>query len=559
MRNEQTEQRPATRYWSRHQAVIWLAGLIASGSWTVPGFAYTFDTNSDFSLQLNTTIKYSTAVRVSPQASSLKGLLNGDDGNRAFNAGDLTSARFDGLTELIGKYHNVGFDISADGWYDFIYNRRNGNKSPGTFNAFSVPHDQFPAATRDIEGRQVELGNAFGYWNGHLGEMPLNIRAGRYSLLWGESLFAADNGIANGQGPIDIIKAASIPNTQVKELFLPVAQASFTLAVTPKVSFEFYNQFEWRKSRLPAADSYFSEAADLLDAGGERLFVGAPLIPGGPPAAFYRGRDKHPSGLGQFGAAIRYHPSSNLDLGIYALRYNNKVPQVYALPGATFNAAQGRIGDYILGYHNNIELYGVSANTSYGNIDYGAEVSVRRNNDLQANANVLRRGQTADFNRNPLYPVGDSLHYQVNAVWLIPAAFGFDSATALGEIQGSHVMSIYKNAANFSPNARRTTLGIRATYDPALFQVLPGLDIDFPIGLGWNFQGRSGTTAAFNNTNEAYGGDISAGVNFIYNNVWRGGVNYTHFIAGKYVANNGYALAPYGDRDFASFNVLRSF
>ena len=537
------------------------AGVALAAAGAAPAAAYTFDTGTEVNVQINTTIKYSVGLRTAPQDPGLLSIVNGDDGDRAFSQGNFISNRLDGLTELIVKYHDIGFDVSGDGWYDFQYNRNNSNTSPLTFNPVSVAHRTFPTATQDIEGRYAELGNAFGYWNGHVGDLPLRVRVGRYSLIWGESLFAADNGIAYGMEPIDIIKAASVPNTQAKELFLPVAQASFSLQLTPKLSLEAYSQFEWRKSRLPAADSYFSPAADLLDAGGERILVGPPLapVPGFGPAAFFRGRDDHPTGLGQFGVALRYRPTSALDLGFYALQFNDKSPQVYVEPGVGFNAQKGQIGEYILGYQKHIQIYGMSASTSYGNINYGAEVSVRRNNDFQAAANVVTPGSAASFGNNPLYPVGDSLQYQVNAIWLMPAKFGFDSATLLSELQGSHILSIYENANNLSPNARHTTLGLRSLYDPSLYQVLPGLDLDFPLGFGWNFQGRSATTAVFNNTNNAYGGDISIGASFVYNNVWRGGLSYTRYIAGKSVANDTYALAPFLDRDFVSFNFLRSF
>ena len=160
---------------------------------------------------------------------------------------------------------------------------------------------------------------------------------------------------------------------------------------------------------------------------------------------------------------------------------------------------------------------------------------------------------------NPLYPVGESLHYQVNEVWLAPASPIYQSATILAELAGSHILDIWKNADNLSVNARHTSLGFRGVFDPAYYQVLPQLDMDVPVGLGWNFQGRSPTTAQFNNDGAAYGGDVSVGLNFVYRNLWRGGVSYTRFIGGKAVANNGYVLEPYLDRDFVSFSIQRTF
>ena len=144
-------------------------------------------------------------------------------------------------------------------------------------------------------------------------------------MLWGESLFFASNGIAAGQAPIDAIKSISLPGVRASEVFRPVAQASVRFQPTARTTIGLYNQFEWRKNRLPGVASYFS-AADFLDAGGEWIFVN--------PALFFTRRpsnDQNASDLGQFGGSLQYS-GNDFDIGLYALRFHAKSPQIYIRP-----------------------------------------------------------------------------------------------------------------------------------------------------------------------------------------------------------------------------------
>jgi hypothetical protein len=85
--------------------------------------------------------------------------------------------------------------------------------------------------------------------------LAVNVKAGRFTQLYGESLFFGSNGIAGAQTPLDLIKALSVPNSQFKEIARPVGQVSTLVQLSPTVSIGAYYQLEWRKSRLPAAGS----------------------------------------------------------------------------------------------------------------------------------------------------------------------------------------------------------------------------------------------------------------------------------------------------------------
>src|SRR3546814_563259 len=147
----------------------------------------------------------------------------------------------------------------------------------------------------------MELLDAFVFGRTDIADMPLTARLGRHTVVYGESLFFGSNGIAGGQAPVDAIKALSVPNTQFKELLMPVNQLSGQLQVSSNITFGAYYQFEWRKTRIPPAGSYFS-TLDILDGGGERFL----LAPGAPATAFFRGSDIKGSNSGHYGAQIRF-------------------------------------------------------------------------------------------------------------------------------------------------------------------------------------------------------------------------------------------------------------
>ncbi len=312
-----------------------------------------------FDVRLDTGLRLSLGVRAAAQDATLLGAINADDGDRAFEQG-LISERLDATTTLDATRGDLGFEIGADGWYDAAYHGATANRSPATFNPVTVANDAFPADTRRLMGGQVELGPAYVRDRFDVGGIPVTVRIGRQTLLWGESLFFAQDGIAGAQAPVDLVKQASQPLVEARELYLPVTQADIRVKLPRGLSLEAYDQIEWRRDRVPAVASYFS-TTDILDAGGQRVLAGG--------GALYRGRDDTPSGAGQFGVALR-RDSGTFGLGLYALRYDAKSPQ----------AELGGIpGTYRLAYRSGIDLLGASASTYAGDGTLSGELSYRRN------------------------------------------------------------------------------------------------------------------------------------------------------------------------------------
>ncbi len=308
-----------------------VAGLLL---WLAMAGAEQIDTGiPDLKIRWDNTIKYSAAFRTEGRDSRLTGAANYDDGDRNFGRG-LISNRVDLLSEFDLSYQGYGFRVSGADWYDTVYNRSTDNDSAGAVNSLNSS-GRFNNDTRRLHGRQVELLDAFVFGKTDIDDTTLSGRAGRHALVWGESLFFGENGIAGGQSPIDVVKALSVPNTPFKELIRPVNQVSGQWQVAPALSFGAYYQLEWRKTRLPGAGSYFS-TSDNLDVGGERILAGAAPFPGAATPAFYRAGDLKARDGGQGGIQVKFQlPGGDTDFGVYATRFHAKDPNVYLYRQAT--------------------------------------------------------------------------------------------------------------------------------------------------------------------------------------------------------------------------------
>ncbi|HYD63308.1 MAG TPA: DUF1302 domain-containing protein [Noviherbaspirillum sp.] len=537
--------------------------------------AFEFDTGTDLKVRWDNTIKYSAAYRAQGPAGETVGAANpnGDDGNLNFRRG-LVSNRADLLSELDLTYRSAGARLSGAAWHDGLYRRSNRNNSPLTANTFS--NNAFDPATADLHGGRAEVLDAFVFGQGDLGEGRLaNVHLGRHSLLYGESLYFGNNGIAGTQGPIDAIKALQVPSSQVKEVVRPVSQLSGQVQLSPSLSAGGYYQFEWRKNRLPGAGSYLS-VADFLDDGGQRILAGAPLVPGGGPQALLRSGDREAANSGQFGAQLRWRPAGiDAEFGFYATRSHDKNPIVHVQPSfvpgvgvvnpPAFNPLTGQVGTYTLVYHEGIKTIGASASTAFGDLNVAGEASVRHDMPLVVSVVPVLPGQVVDNHADTLYPVGKSAHLQVSAIYALPRTGLWDGGSLTVELAWNRRLSVTRHPELLDPNSTRDATAIRLVFEPAYYQALPGLDLTVPVGFGYGVSGRSSVIPQFS---VYHGGDITVGINAEYQKQWKFGLSYVHF-TGTATPITTQAATPSGtafsfgptlaDRSFFAFSAQRTF
>lgn len=484
-----------------------------------------------FVVRLDTTLRVSLAARVEPRNSSLLSDINADDGDRAFSPG-LISKRVDATAQLDISRGDLGVELSTDGWYDAAYNQTDADRSAVTFNPISVSADQFPAETQRLLGQEIELGNAYIHDKLEIAGVPVSLRIGRQTLLWGESLFFAQDGIAAGQAPVDLIKSASQPLVEANELYLPVTQAVVRVALPASLSIEAYEQFEWRRDRIPGVTSYFS-TSDILDAGGERV-----LIPGGTRLS--RAADQIPSDFGQFGAAL-HRDSDTLNLGLYALRYDAKSPEPEL--GQAFSS-------YRLGFPSNIDLLGASASTYLGDDTLSGEISVRWHLPLASRFQPL--APTTAAQSGGAVAAGFATGQALQALssyerQLRPDAL-WDGATLQAELAATNLLGVESGSANRLQGTTSFALAVEAVFTPTYYHLARDLILSLPIGCEIGLVGRSSIDPGRDNGT----GNVTLGVAATYRTVWQLDFSLTHYVGGP-------ALQPLADRDFVSASLQRTF
>ena len=499
--------------------------------------------NEDLSVRWDNTVKYSNGYRLQNPRDELISNINLDDGDRAFKRG-LMSNRLDVLSEFDIQRRGFGFRMSGAAWYDTVYNRSNDNTSPSTANQTSVAYSEFTRGTRDASGRDAEVLDAFLFGKFDLSDSRrLSVRLGQYSMLWGNSLFFASNGIAKGMAPVDVYKF-NIPGAQSKETLLPVKQASATLNLSDTTSVEAYYQFKFRPTRLAAAGSYFSPT-DWLGDGAERFLFA-------PGFGVRRGEDITGSHKGNIGFAVNTRSDLlDTDFGFYALRYQDTSPQTVFQPA---------VGQYFLAYPQNIRTLGVSFARLLGDANISGELSVRWGQPLWAaqTANIIgsptENASAIDLSNNGMWPTARTLHFNLSTVWILPTSKAWGGATLIGEFMANTVLDYEHNAANIDSTRHRSSAAARVIFSPTYFQVVPGLDLSPSINVGWAFRGTSmidGGALPFAGSPD-HGGDMALGIDAAYRTKYKFGLSWT-----KYMGSADTQV--FRDRDYIRFNMQTTF
>jgi hypothetical protein len=517
-----------------------------------PASAFEIETgNPDLRIRWDNTVKYSGAVRLDKQSPGLSRTvfgptgvvgpnnINQDDGNNNFNRG-LVSNRFDLLSELDGTYKNVGFRISAAAWYDSVYNRSTDNQS-STSN--HLRPGRFPDETRDLMGRKAEVLDAFVFGQIPLGERAATVRAGRHTLLWGESLFFGANGIAGGMAPLDLIKLQSVPNSTFKENALPTGKVSLQLPLSDTLTLGAYVPYEWKKSRLMPVGAYLS-SSDALGPGAERINAG-------PTGVFVRQPDQDARDSGQYGLQLRWNAEDiDTQFGLYAIRYHatgpsNNITTLTGVPPAT------RASTHRWVYHEGIEAYGLSFAKSIDEWGLAGEVSMRRNAPLSSSSQsvlpAIGVGVNYDNRDNPGYAVGETLHAQLSWIASLGPSVIAREASFVGEIAWNTRHKVTRNEQMLNPNADRSATAMRMVYSPTYRQALSGLDLSPYVGLGYTW-GKSSAVGP------AFGVDLGE---------WVASLNLIRYLGPEGPtldnSNNTQFKQALKDRNFLSFSLSKTF
>lgn len=554
------KQRGLTRS-LRPAAAAVAAACLSSGAW-----ALEFETgNPDLTIRWDNTVRFNYAVRVESRDNKIGNSAVSDEGTWSFDRGDAVATRFDVLTELdIVFKKRFGARLSAAGWYDAAYgDDSRSNPNPPLVNIPSYINRKYSDYTNRLyQGPSGEILDAFVFAGFDVGPAPSQVKIGRHSIYWGESLFLGGNlhGIAYAQNPLDLQKGFATVGVEAKELFRPLGQISASSQVTDNLSIAAQYMFEWESFRYPEGGTYLGPV-DFAFNGPHRQFLPAPLN-----TFASRGDPAEPNQSGEWGLAARWSPDW-LDgtLGFYYRNYADKLPQTFITQVPPLGAPR-----YNLIYADDIDLFGISLAKNIAGISVGAEISYRHNTPL--NSQVLGIAPGLPLEGETKGPRGNTYHALVNGLGVIARTPLFDAAVYAAELTWSHWSTVSSGQNLFQAEGyggcrrpgggpatgdkwdgctTKSFVGMALAFTPTWYQVFPGVDLQAPVTYARGLSGNAATIFGGNESN----GNYSVGIGADVHQKYRFDLKYIDFF-GRY-KDNGTAVT--GQNGFTTLLEDRGF
>ncbi|MBI2383581.1 MAG: DUF1302 domain-containing protein [Gammaproteobacteria bacterium] len=280
--------------------------------------------------------------------------INGDDGNLAFDKGDIVHANAKLTSDISFSLGDYNFFARTIWFFDDQY----------------VDHELVHPDTTLIQAREKlsplgtsQLGTDFDvldyYVSGTLplgellGDREVSFKLGNQVLNWGESAFLLVNSLNTINAPDQ--SRLRVPGFDVKELLQPAGMLVLGTEIVENLNTEVFYKYEWKPLIPDPVGSFFS-VSDVLGAGGRFAMLSfgkAPEDPGNVYRArensqdpvqtlgsragrtVYRDLDEEkrrlPSDGGQYGAALKLFLedfNNGTELGFYFANYHSYVPSV---------------------------------------------------------------------------------------------------------------------------------------------------------------------------------------------------------------------------------------
>lgn len=363
---------------------------------------------------------------------------NGDDGNLAWDKGAMIASVLKYTTDVSVTMGDFGLFVRGSG----IYNQA--MEDADLFDPADYqpnPQKEQPLSELDAKedkikghnGTDLDLLDAYVYGRFELADRELLVKLGRQVLNWGESVFV-QNGL-NALVAADV-NQLRVPGWEIEEVQVPVGMALVSFDLMENVGAEGFYQFEWQPTIIDTPGSFWS-TNDFAGIGGTQANIGFGRIGensdntttcsggGGPSACVAsgstvpRGDTIEPSDGGQYGGKLSiYIPALNdMDLAVYAANYHSRLPVLSGTSRTTITAPVDT-ATYFVEYPEDIQLYGLSFNTTWALLDIAiqGEYSLKRGQPLQLDdVELLLNGLGAPNQINPT--PGGSLGNQYLRGW----------------------------------------------------------------------------------------------------------------------------------------------
>lgn len=459
--------------------------------------------NPDLKIRWDNTLRYNLGKRIEGQDARILASPSYDESDAKFGKGDIVTNRIDWLSEFDLNYANrFGFRLSGAGWYDHAY--RDGTvTSPAA--GGRIPTSYFgnaynPYVNRFVHGPSGEFLDAFGWSNFNLGEVPVNVKLGRHTVVWGEGLLLGGHAISYSQAPVDGVKAVTSPGIETKEVFLPVNQLSFKAQLTDKISLAGQYFLEWRPTRVPNGGTYLmgADTSPNVDRLGLAPGVSASRVP-----------NLEPKDRGNYGIGLKWDVDAiDSNLGFYYRKFDDYNPET----GIQFRSFRGALpSTFRFVYPTDTKLVGVSLSRSIGPVSFGSELSYRKGAHLNSATTYLPTQNTG--------AIGNTWHAVVNGVYLLPKTPLWDSGSLIAELAHSRLSKVTANpnlyrGVGYAACVRagtgsggvaalpgdvsdtcstRSFTQVAVGFTPTWLQLFPSLDVSLPITLNYGLKGTAPT------------------------------------------------------------------
>jgi hypothetical protein len=483
-----------------NKSTIAAALALAFGHLT-PAHAVEFETGvPELLVRWDNTLRYNLGSRMERQDPRIIGAVPYDESDARFGRHDIVTNRLDLLSELDVSYgRSFGGRMSAAAWYDHAYRRDLVTAPapggvPGSYYNDRYNHK----VDRYVHGTSAELLDAIVWGNFSLGSLPVNVKVGRHTNVWGEGLLIGAHAISYGQSPVDGVKAVTSPGIETKEVFLPIGQVSAKIQVTNRLALALQYFYEWKSTRAPHGGTYLSGSDTSFDV--DRLGIA-------PGLAYDRAPALRPRDRGNVGINARYNLEElESTVGLYLRKFDDYAPWVgLQLDNGT--------RQFRFVYPQSVKLVGASFARVIGPVSTGIELSYRKDGAL----NMPGTGVAAVDNQGPR---GNTWHAIVNGVYLLPSSALWNTGSLAAELAYSRLDKVTLHPELFKgvgyncvkvgtgtaavpaqvgdksdACSTRDYVAMAINFVPQYLNVYPSLNLDLPVSLSYGLHGNAASGA----------------------------------------------------------------
>lgn len=294
-------------------------------------------------------------------------------------------------------------------------------------------------------GTDLQSLESYVFGNVDIMDRTVTMKLGRQIVNWGESTLLALNSV-NNANPVNANNVFRV-GTLTEEAFTPINMAYISFPAFNDVVVEAYYQLEWKNLEAPTPGTYFSTQDIGTNGTGKTInlsFGGSaedpdclsklldnPLSQITPTCVtINRIKDIEPRSSGQFGLSFQYYAEDINDgtqFAVYFQRYHSRIPYLSVFSSypscaraggnprgndatdlasflldcpnlpilasepteATSDAVPFQTAKFALEYPEDINMFGFSFNTNFGDYAVQGEVAYRPNKPMQVDAHDL--------------------------------------------------------------------------------------------------------------------------------------------------------------------------